>query len=267
MSKRTNKEEAIGVFDSGLGGLTVVKQLLKQLPTEDIIYFGDTARVPYGTKSKESIIRFSIENTKILLDHNVKVIVVACNSSSAYALSALQNIFRIPIIGVIEPGVQEAIAKSKNKRIGVIATSATVNSHAYKKAIELKDSSVVIYEKACPLFVPVIEEGWAKKDIAQSIAKEYLSTLLKRDIDTLVLGCTHYPLLKSTLKKVACDITLIDSAQAVAKLVKIVLCEEGLQTSSKKEGYKTFLVSDRPQNFQRIAKGLLGQELKNIKEV
>ncbi|MCK4881594.1 MAG: glutamate racemase, partial [Candidatus Omnitrophica bacterium] len=183
----SNKNSAIGVFDSGLGGLTVVKELMRQLPAEDIIYYGDTARVPYGTKSKESIIRFSVENTNILLKHKVKMVVVACNSSSSYALETLRKNFRVPVVGVIHPGAKKAVALTKNKNVGVIATSATVASGEYVWTIKGYEKSVKVFAKACPLFVPLAEEGWFHKPVTVNIAKEYLAPLRKKDIDVLIL--------------------------------------------------------------------------------
>ena len=266
MSNQINKQP-IGVFDSGLGGLTVVKQLMKQLPQEDIVYFGDTARVPYGTKSKQSIIRFSLENAKVLLQHKVKLIVVACNSSSAYALSTLTKQIKVPVIGVIQPGAYKAATMTNNKRIGIIATRATVQSLAYTKSIRRIDRHIKCYEKACPLFVPLIEEGWARKNVTRTIAADYLKGLLEKEIDTLILGCTHYPLLKNVLKQIAKDIALIDSAEAIVKEVKNVLNEKGWSNALSKKGKHIFLVSDRPQDFKRIAKGFLGKEMSHIKEV
>jgi len=197
-----NTTSAIGVFDSGLGGLTVVKEMMRQLPGEDIIYYGDTARVPYGTKSKESIVKFSKENTEILLKHKVKMIVVACNSSSSYALATLRRKYSVPIIGVIEPGSKKAVSVTKSNRVGVIATSATIHSGQYAATINRYDAKIKVFNQACPLFVPMIEEGWLKKQVTVDIAKEYLTKLKKLHIDTLILGCTHYPLLKPVIKKV-----------------------------------------------------------------
>ncbi len=264
-SSKCNKP--IGVFDSGLGGLTVVKQIIKYLPHEDIVYFGDTARVPYGTKSRASIVRFSCENTKILLKHKVKAVVVACNSSSAYALHVLHKKFDVPVIDVIEPGAGGAVAATENKRIGVIATSATVASQAYIRAIHAIDPQIKVYQQACPLFVPIIEHGWSSKGVTQTVAAEYLKSLNKAKVDTLILGCTHYPLIKNVLRKVNRNVKLIDSAQMVAKAVKDVLMQKDLISVSKRKGRPTFLVSDHPQDFKRIARGFLGEEIKNIKEV
>lgn len=267
MSGRIKARRPIGVFDSGLGGLTVIKQLIKHLPHEDVIYFGDTARVPYGIKSKASIVRFSNENTHFLVKHRVKAVVVACNSSSAYALPSLQKNFDIPVVGVIGPGASAAVNATQNKRVGVIATSATVASQAYVKAIQRCDKTVQVFQQACPLFVPVIEEGWNNKPVAKMIAEEYLKVLTRARIDTLILGCTHYPLIKNVIKKVNRDVRLVDSAEAVAKEVAALLQKSDLMNASGRPGKQMFFVSDRPQDFERIAKIFLGRNIDNIKEV
>lgn len=257
------RNNPIGVFDSGLGGLTVVKELMRQLPSEDIVYYGDTARVPYGTKSKESIIRFSIENTRVLLKEKVKMVVVACNSSSSYALAALKKNFSVPIVGVICPGARKAVEVTQNKRVGVIATSATIKSREYEKTIRRLDSSVKAFSRACPLFVPLVEEGWMNKAVALSIAREYLDFLKMKKIDALILGCTHYPLLKKTVQKVmGKKVVLVDSAREVAKEVQVVLAGNNLARPSRKKAKHKFLISDRPQEFQRIAREFLGHEIK-----
>ncbi len=259
---RTNNP--IGVFDSGLGGLTVVKELMRCLPNEDIVYFGDTARVPYGTKSKKAIIRFSQENTNVLLKHKVKMVVVACNSSSSYALASLKKKFSIPIVGVIDPGVQKAVETTCNKRVGVIATSATIASEAYDKGIQRQDKSVKVFSQSCPLFVPLVEQGWLNKKVTLEVAREYLGKLKRSGIDTLILGCTHYPLLKPALAKVMGKrVTLIDSAKEIALRVKYLLAESQQSRvcrGKRKSRYK-FFVSDEPQSFQRIAKGFLGKDI------
>ena len=253
----------IGVFDSGLGGLTVVKELMRQLPREDIVYYGDTARVPYGTKSKESIIRFSVENAQVLLRREVKMIVVACNSSSSYALGVLRKKFPVPVVGVIQPGARKAVEVTRGGRVGIIATSATIRSRSYVKAIERVDPSVRVFGQACPLFVPIVEEGWMDKELAVLVAREYLKDLKKRKVDALILGCTHYPLLKKTIRKVMGKETfLVDSAQEVAREVKELLACEGLGRSGAGQVRYRFLISDRPQAFERIAKGFLGREIK-----
>ncbi len=265
MSKNINNH-AIGVFDSGLGGLTVVKELMRRLPDEDIVYFGDTARVPYGTKSKESIIRFSKENTALLLRYKVKVIVVACNTSSSVALSTLRRNFSVPIIDVISPGARKAAYITKNQKVGVIATQATVNSRAYTKMIKTHKRSVKVTAKACPLFVPLAEEGWFGNAISLQIARHYLKAIKTARCDTLILGCTHYPLLKPIIKKaIGCNVALVDSAKEVAQQVKTLLSKRSLRKPKRKRAQYTFLVSDGPKHFQVLAKRFLGHAIKNVK--
>lgn len=263
------KNSPIGIFDSGLGGLTVMKAVMKALPHEDIVYFGDTARVPYGNKSPEAIQKFSRQNAQILLDYGVKAIVVACNSSSSYALQSLQNNLEVPVIGVIEPGVRKALTVSANNRIGVIATQATVGSHAYRDCLLKADRSVRVTEKACPLFVPLVEEGWFTKDITRQVAEEYLMSLKRGGIDTLILGCTHYPLLKGVLRRVmGKGIRLVDSAQEVARDLNTLLQDKGLlNTEKNKRVTYRFFVSDEPGHFQKLAKRFLGHDVSDVKKL
>jgi len=259
--------KAIGVFDSGVGGLTVVKELIRQLPGEDIVYFGDTARVPYGIKSKETVIRFSIENILFLLKQDVKLICVACNTVSSTALPAIKNHFRVPIVGVISPGAREAVYATKNKRIGVIGTRATINSRAYEKEITQLDEAIKVISCVCPLFVPFVEEGWLHERAVADVAKAYLEPLKKAGVDTLILGCTHYPLLKPVIKKVmGSNVALIDSAKQVACEVKQILANEGLLESHRGSA-RNFYVSDEPGWFVGLAKRFLGYPVKNVKKV
>jgi len=268
MQTRDTDNNAIGVFDSGLGGLTVVRELMRQLPSENIVYYGDTARVPYGTKSKESIIRFSKENAKTLLKHKVKMIVVACNSSSSYALKCLKKEFQVPIVGVIHPGAKRAAALTRNGRIGVIATTATVASGEYKKTVRRYDKTAKVFAQACPLFVPLAEEGWFHKPVTLNIAREYLAPLKKADVDTLILGCTHYALLKKTVQKAAGKkVVLVDSAKEVAREVKRLLTASNGRRILKIRPRHKFLVSDRPQAFKKIARNFLGHDIKHIIKV
>jgi len=257
----------IGIFDSGLGGLTVVKHINKILPNENIIYFGDTARVPYGSKSKQKIIEFSLQNTEFLLSHNVKMIVIACNSSTSVALSKIKQKINIPVIGVIQPGAESACKKSKNKKIGVIGTNTTINSEVYTKHIHNINKNIQVYSQACSLFVPLVEEGWIKNKITDMIIKEYLTSLKISGIDTLILGCTHYPLLKSKIKSFFEKINLIDSGKSCSSVVNQVLIEKKILNTSKKKGNLTFFVSDMPQKFSEIGSKFLGKNFNAVKVV
>ena len=244
----------IGIFDSGVGGLTVVDKISRFLPNEKIMYFGDTARVPYGNKSKETVTRFSKEIVKFLLKFKVKLIIVACNTASSLSLKALKKSLNIPIIGVIKPGVEEALKVTRTKRIGVIGTDATISSNTYKKEIKKIKREVFVIQKSCPLFVPLAENKWFNDEITLKIAKKYLSPLLDEKIDTLILGCTHYPLLKSAIKKiVGKKVTLIDSSTAVAKYTRSLLAKRKLLGSKKKKNAR-FFASDNTKNFEKLAK-------------
>jgi len=260
-----DRNNPIGVFDSGLGGLTVVKELMHQLPSEDVVYFGDTARVPYGTKSRESIVRFSRENVSLLLKRKVKMVVVACNTSSSVALPVLRDSFPVPVVGVIAPGVRKAVEVTRTKRVGIIATSATIHSQEYTREIRRLSPSLKVITQACGLFVPLVEEGWFKNATTTMIAEQYLSKMKKAKVDTLILGCTHYPLLKSVIKKVMGDgVVLIDSAKEVAREVKQLLEYTQKNSLSKRKGQAVFLVSDEPQHFQGLAKRFLGFSIEDV---
>ena len=260
-----DRNHSIGVFDSGLGGLTVVKEIMRHLPNEDVVYFGDTARVPYGTKSKESIVRFSKENVSILLKHKVKMVVVACNTASSLALSALRDTFSVPMIGVIKPGAQKAVQITRNNRIGIIATSATINSEEYTNEIKRLSPTTIVTSQACPLFVALVEEGRLDSKITIDVAQEYLAKMKKAKIDTLILGCTHYPLLKTVLKKIMGNhVVLIDSAQEVAMEVKQLLEVTQKNRIANKKSPPVFLVSDEPKHFSQMAKRFLGFSISNV---
>ncbi|MCX7994258.1 MAG: glutamate racemase [candidate division WOR-3 bacterium] len=252
----------IGVFDSGIGGLTVVKEIRKVLPGEDIIYLGDTARLPYGTKSTESIIQFSRENTKFLIDRGVKYIVIACYSSTSVALEILQKEIEIPIIGVIKPGVKKALELTRNKRIGVIGTTLTIHSGAYERAFQEFSSDVEVIGRACPLFVPLVEEGFTQHRATELIAREYLEPLQKDNIDTLLLGCTHYPLLLKIIKKIMGPINYVDASKELSKELAKSLAEKNLLNPSGK-GNITVYLTDLSINFKEIAERFLGAPLKN----
>jgi glutamate racemase len=261
----------IGVFDSGIGGLTVVKELRRQLPREDIIYLGDTAHLPYGTKSADTIIRFTRDNILFLIKQNVKLIVIACNTASSLALEDIREHFCIPIVGVIQPGARQAAKLTRTKCIGVIGTRSTINSRAYERQINRIDPAIKVFSQACPLFVPLVEEGWLNQPVTIAIAERYLGDLSKRNknIDTLILGCTHYPLLKPIIRKVlGRGIKLIDSAQQVVRDVGQILQEEGLSRSnSRSRGGCIFYVTDDPEGFTSQAVRFLGHRLPQVKRV
>lgn len=252
----------IGIFDSGIGGLTVAGQIQKMLPGEDIVYFGDTARVPYGTKSKETVTKFSVENVEFLMENNVKLVVVACNTASSLSLDFLKRCFRVPIIGVIEPGAKGAVSSTRNNRVGVIGTRATISSLAYEKAIKKINPKISVYTQSCPLFVPLVEEGWLNKGVTGEVASIYLDALKKKGIDTLILGCTHYPLLKEVIQKIMGARTLlIDSAKEVAKEAGIILDSSGLLNRPGRTGKHRFFVSDEPGRFVRMAEKFLKRRI------
>ena len=261
------RNRPIGIFDSGVGGLTVVKEIEKILPGESIVYFGDTARVPYGTKSKDTVNRFSRENIKFLLKFKVKAIVVACNTSSSLAIPALRREFNLPIIGVIEPGTLKATSLSKSKRIGVIGTKATISSGIYETRIKSLAPQAKVFSKSCPLFVPLAEEGWLTDKITRDVAKIYLESFRLRKVDTLILGCTHYPLLKGLIKKVVGkNIKLVDSASQTAKETKNLLVQKNLLSKNKKIKH-IFFVSDDPANFIKIGRMFLGEKIQIARKV
>ena len=252
--------QPIGVFDSGIGGLTVVKALMEELPTESIVYFGDTARVPYGTKSKSTIVKFSLENVEFLLRFGVKCIVIACNTSSSWALPTLRKYFKVPIVGVIRPGALAAVRQTKRKRVGVIGTNATINSRAYETAIHRIDPTIKVFSQSCPLFVPLVEEGWLNGSISTAIAQHYLESLTRQRIDTLILGCTHYPLLASTIQRaMGQQIALVDSAkQTVAEVRGVLTGTDALRDRRLSPRYR-FFVTDEPTHFNRLAHRFLGR--------
>ena len=251
----------IGVFDSGVGGLTVAREIMRQMPNEKIIYFGDTARVPYGAKSKETVTRFSKQIVRFLKTFDVKTIVVACNTASAYALEDLEKECDIPIIGVVEPAAKVATEVTRNGKIGVIATEATISSRIYNEYITEINKDVTIYGKACPLFVPLIEEGLWIDPVTDEIAKRYLTELIDLDIDTLILGCTHYPLIRSTLGRIIGeDVTLVNPAYETAIELKELLQEKGLlneQAPSLGENQYQFYVSDTAEKFKIFANSII----------
>jgi len=254
-----NTELPIGVFDSGIGGLTVVRQLHRVLPHEDLVYLGDTARVPYGSKSPGTVVRFACEDTQFLIQQNVKAVVVACNTVSAWALPKLEREFSVPIFGVIVPGAQAALKKSRNRRIGVIGTSTTVRSQAYDCAILSLDGSARVFSRACPLLVPLVEEGWTNNKITQAILRAYLAPLLRRRVDTLVLGCTHYPLLKRAIRSVVGEeVVLVDSAESCARFLSERLDGTKLLADTRRRsGVIRPFVTDEVERFDQMARRFL----------
>lgn len=249
----------IGIFDSGVGGLTVAKEIMKKLPNEAICYLGDTARTPYGSKMKETIIRFSLENASFLLKKDVKIIVVACNTSSALAICELRKKFKIKIIGVIEAGARAAINITKNSRIGIIGTRATIKSRAYEKIIKRINKNIKVFSYATPLLVPLVEEGWLNNKETEIILRKYLEFFKRKNIDTLLLGCTHYPLLKPLIKKIMPGINIIDSAIEISKTIKEILKDNGMLASHKNKQTE-FYVTDTPEQFNKIARIFLNKD-------
>ena len=260
-------ERPIGVFDSGVGGLTVVRELWRQLPDESVVYFGDTARVPYGPKSRETVQRYAREAVAFLLGRGVKLIVVACNTATAHAIELLEQETPVPVIGVIEPGARAAVAATRTGRIGVIGTVGTIASGAYDRAVRRLLPNARVYAQPCPLFVPLVEEGWVDHPATALIAEEYLRPLREVDIDVLVLGCTHYPLLKPTLQRtLGPEIRLVDSAEETVAEVKRLLDDRGLRRASPPPVH-SFAVSDAPRRFRETARHFLGCDLTEVEQV
>ncbi len=248
----------IGIFDSGVGGLTVLREIMETMPGESTVYLGDTARVPYGTKSGETVTKYAIQNAEFLISKDIKLLIVACNTATAYALGELQKRFDIPIIGVIEPGAEMAVSATRARQIGVIGTEGTIASGAYFNAIKAIDQKVAVRTRACPLFVPLAEENWADTDIARLTAKKYLLELKQQGIDVLLLGCTHYPLLKETISYVMGDeVVLIDSAVATAAEVDRLLVEKDISAKGSGNQSHTFFVTDSPKRFEEVGRKFL----------
>ncbi|HEY2664842.1 MAG TPA: glutamate racemase [Candidatus Binataceae bacterium] len=253
-----NRSRAIGVFDSGIGGLTVLKKLIDLLPHEDFIYLGDTARTPYGAKSREIILRYSLENTRFLLAKGIKLLVIACNTSSAIALEQIIAETTVPVIGVIEPGAIAAVNASRSGKIGVIGTEATIASGAYTRAIHELRSEAELYTRACPMLVPLVEEGWTDNEIARQTVELYLESLRASGIDTLLLGCTHYPLLRNLFAKtLGRGVQIVDSATATAVAVRDRL--RALRLLSKpRTGCQSYFVTEMPERFIRVGRRFIG---------
>lgn len=258
----------IAVFDSGIGGLTVLKEIIEQLPGEDIVYFGDTARIPYGTRSKETVIKYVLQSFSFLMSKDIKAIVIACNTATALAIEEAQDKFNIPIIGVVEPGARAATSSTKNKTIGVIGTEGTINSNAYQKTIRQILPRAEIIGISCPLFVPIVEEGWASSDVADIVARKYLLELKEHNIDTLVLGCTHYPVLRYTIGKIFGEgVTLVNPAYETAKLTKNILKEKGLLNENLDGGKYEFFVSYDPEKFKRVGGNMIRSQIDLVEKV
>ncbi len=263
------KDKPIAIFDSGVGGLTVYRELRRRLPDERFIYLGDTARVPYGIKSAETIIKNSLQNTEFLVARGVKMLVVACNTASAYAMEALVDHFDMPVVGVIPCGVRQALAMTRNRRVGVIATESTIRSDSYQNLLRLLEPATEVDALACPLFVSLVEEGWIDHPVTRQVAGIYLDPLRDRGIDTLILGCTHYPMLKGILRDVLGEgVTLIDSAEAVAGEISNILTALSLERRPEDDTLPDeFFVTDSVNRFQTVAEIFLEKTLDNIRQV
>lgn len=289
--RKISEDMPIGVFDSGVGGLTVMREIMRQLPEEDILYLGDTARVPYGIRSAGTIIKYSLEMADFLVGKGIKLLVVACNTATAFALNAIKSRLDIPVVGVIEPGAKKAITTTRSKRVGIIGTEGTIRSNSYvhainalygNKPVTIKEhgtirydryfevclDDLIIFTKACPLFVPLAEEGWASNDVAVLTARHYLEGLKKEPIDTLVLGCTHYPLLKDVISEVMGDgIVLIDSARETAGDIKETLVRLGIRRLTASAPRRMFYVTDAPERFIKVGERFLEQDIEHIEKI
>ena len=267
---KLNKNAPVGVFDSGVGGLTVAREIMRNLPSEKIVYFGDTARVPYGNKSKETILRFSRQIIHFLREQEVKAIVIACNTATAFALDEVRVESDIPVIGVIEAGAEVAARKTRNRKIGVIGTEGTIGSRIHEMCLKKMVPDVTVYGKPCPLFVPLVEEGWLHDPITEEVAKRYLEELQQIGVDTLILGCTHYPLLRSTIGKImGPEVTLVNPAYETALELGSLLTAKGLiRTQKGKEEFPyRYYVSDLAEKFQRFANSILPCDVSSAQKI
>lgn len=263
-----HSEQPIGVFDSGIGGLTVVRALMERLPFENIVYFGDTARVPYGVKSVETITHYTAQITEFLLQKQVKILIIACNTIAAVAAQSVRDLSPVPVLDVIEAGALSAVGATRSKQIGVIGTPTTINSNAYARAIHALLPDARVYSHACPLFVPLVEEGWLDHEATRLTALEYLKPVLAEHIDTLVLGCTHYPLLKPLLQNVmGSGVKLVDSAEAMAARAAALLSEMHLANPGRTPPHNEFFVTDVPVKFQTIGERFMGRSLHSVQVV
>ena len=263
-----NNTRPIGVFDSGIGGLTVVRALMKHLPHENLVYFGDTARVPYGPKSAQVVREYAVQDTDELLRHDVKFIIIACNTVSAVALDVVQKRAKVPVLGVIIPGAEAAVRATKKNRLAVIGTLGTILSNAYTNAIRQMNPDIRVFSQACPLFVPLAEEGWTSHPATELVAKEYLFPLTLEKIDTLILGCTHYPILKNVIDSVLHkSVTLIDSGEETALAAVQLLQKQDLCNQSSLKPNVQFFVSDIPHKFAEVGERFLGEKLGKIQRI
>lgn len=261
------KDLSIGIFDSGVGGLTVLKELLKALPNERYLYLGDTARVPYGNRSPHVLRRYAFENAIFLLTKGIKLLVVACNTSSAVSLQFLRKKLPVPVFGVIEPACRKAVSLTRKGRIGVIGTKTTIESQSYVKALKRIDRAITVFSKACPLFVPIVEEGLADQDVAYLMAEKYLAEIRARDVDVLVLGCTHYPMLETVIRQAMGEgVEIVNSGLELAREVRSIIQKEGLARKAEKGSVK-FFVTDDPQNFKRVGATFLGYPVGDVRLV
>lgn len=258
----------IGVFDSGVGGLTVCRKIAETLPNESLIYLGDTARVPYGSKSRDTVTRYALSCARLLLEHGIKMLVVACNTASAFALPGLKESLDIPVVGVLEPGAIAAVKHTVTGCVGVIGTRGVIASGSYEDLIVRMRPNTQVFSQACPLFVPFAEEGWTDGDAIASVARSYLGGMAQKKIDTLVLGCTHYPLLYKVISSVmGAEVTLVDSAEETAKAVANKLAEEGLANPVRGKGERSFMVTDSPETFRETGMLFWGKELERVEWV
>lgn len=261
-------EKPIGIFDSGLGGLTVLSAIRRKMPHENLIYFGDTARVPYGNKSKETIVRYSSEILQFLKQKNVKMVVVACNTASSHALDELKKEATVPVIGVVEPGIHALLRNtSGSKKAAVIATRSTINSHSYQNALKAERSDLFLYQKACPLFVPLIEEGFADKKLAEPVIREYLDELEREEIHDIILGCTHYPLIKHAISRLYPHFRLIDSSIETSESVLMELQKNGLENKSSTKGKIEIYASDITENLEDLRRLFFGESIEKMEKV
>jgi glutamate racemase len=258
----------IGLFDSGIGGLTVAQQVMSLLPHENIVYFGDTARVPYGSKSSETVIEYSLQAQSFLESIGVKMIIVACNTASSVALEQLRSVATVPVLGVIEPGAGAAISATRSRVVGVIGTEGTIRSESYQSALRRLQPDIRVFERACPLFAPLAEEGYSHHEATRILAREYLSPMLARSIDTLILGCTHYPVLEPSIASIAGPgVTLINPAVATAELARATLEAAGLLNSSSSLPRYTYYLSDFPHKFVEVGERFLGRRLEHVHRI